>query len=275
MRREWVDHRILGAVRCLDAVTGLPLPQPLMIQATGLVVMRNRRGDYVLAVAPDHPVLQAYSTRFLQPPASPTVGAITVPLQVFDPSGEYLPRQFRLQVPRNPDPKAATTADSLFQPVRLLLYPSPTARTRSTWAVVRATVKETGTNHRLPWALIRVVRNSNTPAAVLPEPVLQLADWRGEALIAVAGIPVRTWEEGTGPVLANDVEVTLEVVFDPMLTKIPDTADLSILPDPNASYLPHPEDLNDRRSSLRLGTITPYRLASGRSHTSELVVTLS
>ncbi len=79
---------------------------------------------------------------------------------------------------------------------------------------------------------------------------------------------------GAGAVLVNEIDVTLEIVFNPLLTTIPITSDLSVLTDPNAGYLPDPDDLEARRASLRSGSL-PYKLASGRDRADTLAVTLA
>jgi hypothetical protein len=80
-----------------------------------------------------------------------------------------------------------------------------------------------------------------------------VSDARGEALVAVPGIPVTIWGAGAGPVLVSEVDVTLETVFDP-----------------DAPAMPDPDDLEIRHAALPTGALA-VRLAAGR----ELVAGLS
>jgi hypothetical protein len=73
-----------------------------------------------------------------------------------------------------------------------------------------------------------------------------MSDHRGEALIAVEGIPTSSFSDDDGPVVATEIAVRLEVVWDPAVTGLPD-----------------PDDLEARRATL-LVRQTTARLASGR-----------
>ena len=50
--REHVDHRILAALRFVDATLGRPLAARLEVVGAGVRVIRNRSGLYVLGEAP-------------------------------------------------------------------------------------------------------------------------------------------------------------------------------------------------------------------------------
>lgn len=277
--REWRDRRMVAALRFVDATTGGSVRQPLALR-TPLQTpnsrplsrfVRNLSGHYVLIETPG---FEDYSETFNldELAATPTTQALTI--EVSDPSGQYLPRQFSLSLPRNAaiDPASVSAGASLFQAVRVDLYLSSNAKVNPGWAVLRATVVNAITNQRLPWALVIATTNGTT--------TLSQADWRGEALIAVPGIPITTWAtgagEGTGPppVTATEVDATLEVVFNPALTTIPESADFSQLSDPNPNFRPDPDRLNSRRSGLQVGS-RALRLASGRDLSYRLAVTLS
>ena len=274
---EACDQRILAALRCVDAVTGVPLNDPVQVSAVGVKLIRNRRGLYVIQAAPGHGALNDYTATFDQPPAAPPSGQtwpVSLSLRINDPSGRYLPREVQLNLPRA---ASATATDSLFKAVDVALYPSPIAATASGWAVIRATVLAAAaapgdSPRRLPWAWIRVVREANGSNGFLPAPAFALADWRGEALIAVAGLPVTTWDGSS--TLAVQVSVRLEVVFDSRLTPLPEQVDWLHFRDPNSGYLPNPDHLNGPDPQLRDGRITAYRLASGRDSPDRLEVNL-
>lgn len=260
---ERIDRRILGALRFLDATIGLPIREPLVISAPGIRLVKNTSGDTVLFDAPGRVDLQAYTSTFSQPPAS---GNVSLAVQVTDPSGQYLPRQVVLSLPRDPDPAHAAAADSLFQPIKVNLFRAPAAPVSPAWAVIRATVTDSA-DRRLPWALVRVVQTS--PARV----TLSQADWRGEALIAVPGIPITLSGTDGGAVIASEVDVSLEVVFDSTLQTIPAASDFSTLTDPNFGYFPNPDALSLGTGTLLRGSLSD-KLASGRGRSRTLAVTL-
>ena len=87
--------------------------------------------------------------------------------------------------------------------------------------MVRASVDARSTGAALPGALIRVVRSADsTPLG------RGVSDERGEALVAIPGIPVTTWDSGSGSVLAAEIDVTLHVVYDQAVVGPPDPDDL-------------------------------------------------
>jgi hypothetical protein len=164
-----------------------------------------------------------------------------VELQVQDPAGQYLPRRATIDLPRDPDPANAAQSNSLFRAVDVSLFPTPAAPTWPGWAVVRASVTSPTPGVGLADALVRVVRQSDDVRLGAG-----MTDARGEALVAVQGIPSTTFDEGEGPVLATEVAVRLEVIHDPDAPEVPD-----------------PDDLEARRADLRVRTATAM-LASGR-----------
>lgn len=267
---ERSDRRILGAIRAVDVVTGLQIPAPIQLQATGVKFTRNRRGLYILWSAPG---FESYSQAFQDLPG---IAPRFLTIQAIALSGQYLPRRFSLELPRTADPTQADQPDSLFQPAVLGLYPAPQARAIASWAVIRATVVNAATQHRLPWALLHVTRASDPAINTLSQ-----ADWRGEALIAVPGIPVtmsateaETPEAEESPVVVTAVEAAIAVTFDNSLQTFSETADLSLLPNPNPTYVPDPDDLQTRRSELPGGTLL-YSLSAGGDRAERLAVTLT
>ncbi len=278
--REWRDRRIIAALRFIDATTGGGIRQPLQLRTPpsrppGRFV-RNLSGHYVLMEAPG---FEHYSQTFNLNDLATPPPSTAINIDINDPSGQYLARQFSLPIPRDPasDPASITREDSLFQPVRVALYPSTTAPVNLGWAVLRTTVVNAVTDERLPWAIVVVSAPAILPAET---PFLAQADWRGEALIAVPGIPTTTWATGPGdgtgppPVTTAEVEATLEVVFDPAVIPIPEAADFTQLNDPNPDYSPNPEQLNANRGGLLVGSV-PFTLASGRDLSHRLAITLA
>ncbi len=263
--REWRDRRIIAALRFVDATTGGNIRQSLQLEAERSRFEQNLSGVYVLSATPG---FESYVDTFNLESALEPV-ATTLDVNIQDPSGRYLPRQFSLSLPR--DPASGTPSisreDSLFQPVRIALYPSTTASINPGWAVIRATVLDSA-NHRLPWALVRTEVNGTI--------TLTQADWRGEALIAVPGIPMVTAsdDELSENPTTSEFSADLEVVFNPALNFIDEAADFIGLSDPNPNYLPNPEQLNDNRNALQTGSET-VMLTSGQDLSLRLVVTLT
>lgn len=240
---ELVERRVIGAIRLLDATTSLQIREPLIITADGASFRRNRGGLYVIWSAPG---LENTMDSFQDPPAVPGLQTVGLTLSIDDPTGRYLARRSTIHLPLDPDPQHAM--DSLFIPVDVQIFQGPAAPTAAGWAIVRASVTQATTANGLAGALLRVVRTSDGVRLGLG-----LTDARGEALVAVPGIPVTTWDSGSGPVLASEVDATIEAVVDPAATGIPD-----------------PDDLEARHTSLR-STSSAVKLASGR----ELVVSLA
>ena len=236
---ESLVRRVLAAVRVIDGVTGQPVLSPLSIHGEGATWIRNRQGLYVLTGATG---FESHQDALLEPPSDPAAGTVTLVVNIGDPSGRYVSRRQSILLPRDPDPGHAGDSRSLFQPIECRLYPSPIAPVSSAWAVIRATVAREGSEEKLGGALIRVLRVSD--GALLAR---GLSDVRGEALVAVPGIPVTTWETSPGPVMGTEVDVQVEVVVDPVAGDVPD-----------------PDELEENRAGLPKGQVV-VKLASGRT----------
>ncbi len=196
MTAELLDRRVLAGIRFVDGVTGLAIARMLAVSAPNVRWIRNRSGDYVVAGAPG---LEAHVTAFAAAPGAPPLGTLDMTLTVRDPLGEYLPRRATIELPRDPDPTHGDQPGSLFRPVTVPLYPAPIARTAPGWAVLRVTAQG------LPGALLKVVEDGTDRVLARGQ-----TDARGEALVAVPGIPVTTFNTGTGPVLATEVAATIQ-----------------------------------------------------------------
>jgi hypothetical protein len=244
MRMENIDRRILGAVRFLDATTGLMIRTPLDVQAPGAHLVRNRSGYYVID---SFTGFDDYIASFQTAPAA---GAAVMAGQVDDPDRQYLPRRFSVSLPRDADPANAAQPTSVFRAADVLLFASPVGGVSPLWAVIRAAVTRAGTSTALAGALIRVRRASDN--AVLARGI---SDWRGEALVAVPGIPVTTFGAGPGPVTQTGIDVVVETIYDPAATPPPD-----------------PDDL-DTRGALPRGT-TNLHLVAGETLAAPLTVPL-
>jgi hypothetical protein len=267
MRTEQIDRRVLGALRLRDAITRVDVRKPMTVTASGVKIQCNRRGDYVIFETPGYPALQAHTTEFFAPPSQPSPRTVAIRFQIRDPKGQYLPRQVQVLLPR--DPQAADVSESLFQPVLVTLYSSPTASTRSTWAVVRATIRDQVNQQRLPWAMIQVSCTSGNTT-----PTWFQADWRGECLLAVPTIPLLVPASGTW---TTAVEVTYRGRFDPQVRPLPEPAPGAPLEDLNPEYLPDPEVLQqfpEKAVTLALRA-PPYTLTAGQDRSEILLANLS
>lgn len=244
MSAELVETRVLGALRFTDSVTAVPIDAPLDVSAPGVRWLRNQRSCWIVAAAPG---LEAHEAAFAQPPASPALGSVNVRFEVSDPGGRWLPRLGSVALPRDPAPAQSNQPQSLFAVTEVALYPAPAAPTQRGWAVVRGSVAGTTPGTTLPGALVRVVRDSDGVRIGAG-----MSDARGEALIAVEGIPSTALGEGDGPVVATEIAVRLEVISDP-----------------GAGDIPDPDALEARRADL-LVRQTTARLASGKVLTMSL-----
>jgi hypothetical protein len=201
---ELVERRILAAVAFVDATTGQRIRESLTIGApSGVRFVRNHSAIYVVTQSPG---LTAFANTFA--PTPPLPGPTTLNLTVADPSGTYLARRFGLDVPRDPTPAAPLPANSVFSAVSVQLYRAPAAQTLPDWATVRAHVTRSAAD--VAGALVRVIRKSDTSRIGTG-----ISDERGEALVIVPGIPLVNWDAGAGPVLASQIDVTIEAVFVP------------------------------------------------------------
>jgi len=230
MTAELLDRRVLGGIRFVDGVTGLPIQRMLAVSAPNVRWIRNRSGDYVVAGAPG---LEAHVAAFAAAPGAPPPGTLNMTLTVSDPLGEYLPRRATMELPRDPDPTHGDQPGSLFRPVAVALYPAPIARTAPGWAVLRVSAPGR------PGALLKVVEDDTDHVLARGQ-----TDARGEALVAVPGIPVTTFNTGTGPVLATEVAANVQLIA---------AEDGAKLSDPDE--LEHGDISNS----------APVQLASGRS----------
>jgi hypothetical protein len=231
MMLERVEQRVLGALRLIDRVTGSPLTRPMRLSADNASLVRNARGYYVVTAARG---LEQHTTAFPQPPATPALGSILCTFTIHDPQQRYLPRLITLNLPRDPDPAHAETADSLFRPLDVALYPAATAQIFHNWSTIRAAVTmgpDPRTAPALRGALLLVIDEADGTRLAGG-----ISDERGEALVIVPGVPVTKFaDEGDGgesggggggggghghggdepPVVVNTLPVRLEISLGP------------------------------------------------------------
>lgn len=256
---ERLESRVLGALRCVDAATRAAIEPPLRVSADGARIRRNGSGLYVLVQAD---ALAAHEAAFDAPPALPAPGTVTLAIEVSDPSMRYLPRLVSLSLPRDPAPDAPA-AQSLFTPVELPMYPSPAGTTGVNWSLLRVTVRDDG-GQALGGALL-IVRSGGQVLA------RGLSDGRGEALVAVPGVPVTTWSDAPGAVITSTIDAALEVVFDPAAGSRTPAAELAQGREPTVPPVVDPDALEARRAGLPQATRS-VQLAAGRSQALSIAI---
>jgi hypothetical protein len=204
--KELLHQRILGAVEFVDAITLQPLPRPLKVTSDEITFRRNRSGRYVVINATD--VKDEYLSAFPDATAAPSPGSITRSARVEDPAGEYLPRQFALALPRNPDPKNIAAADSIFRAVAVSLFPTPARAAQPNWSVVRVRARSSvGTKPLIAGAIARVKRDADPKVEAYA-----ITDAHGEAMLAVPNIPFFLTNPSGTEVIGKDLDAEL-IVF--------------------------------------------------------------
>jgi hypothetical protein len=272
MRLEQVERRVLGALVFLDATTGMRIQSSLKVAAQGVRFVRNRSGAYVIFSAPG---LRAYTNAFRQQPVAPdpasvALETVAIEISVTDPNHNYLPRRSTISLPLDPATTRPNAGAWLFAPLEVRLFPSPNSSTLPGWAVIRATIREEGKTDRLPFSLIKVKRQGATGLLATG-----LADRRGEALVAVPGLPITTSDTGTGTVLTSDIAVTLEVIYDTRVKKVRDPEDLEALLLSPEDYIPDPSALETGQPPDFQSGTADTSLASGKEHVANLAVKLT
>lgn len=238
--RERIEQRVLGALRCVDATTLAPLDSQLEIRAQGLRLARNRSGLYVIRSGQP---LAAHEAAFENPPLAPPLESAALELDVRDPSGRYLSRRVRIALPRDPAPERAADPSSIFRAVDIPMYPSSVAPLGANWVALRVSVTAAANADALGGALIRVVAGTDILAR-------GLTDWRGEALVPVAGVPVTTWSTAPGAVVVTEIAATLECFFDSTQGTRTPRADVLAGVVPPTPALPDPQAIEAARAGL-------------------------
>jgi len=222
-----VDRRVFGAFRCIDAASRQQIPDRVRVVSRELDIRRNASGFFVVF---DAPGLRALTTQFDVDEATPWPAAKPFDVEVRPDGYRYLPRRAAIGMPRKPTPMSDAASSMIPQDVTLFL--GPAAVPGVNWAVVRASVRQGDTNVPAPWAVLRLVRDSDTSVLAIG-----MSDRAGEAMLAVPGVGVSSNPNGGGAVITATVDATLTAFFDP--------ATLDAL-DSNPRWLPNPDEvLND------------------------------
>lgn len=251
---ERVERRVLGALRCVDATTGALMDIPLRLDAPADArIQRNLSGLFVVH---EWAPLAAHGAAFASAPATPLPGTHRLTLRLSDPLGGYLPRTVGMALPRDADPAHAAQDNSIFRPQEVAMYPASNARLGANWAALSVSLFATGSSDALGGVLLRVLSGGEVIAR-------GLSDWRGEALVPVAGIPVTTWSTEPGSVVVTQIEARLEAYFDPASGLRSPLAAVQAGRAPSSLPLVDPEAIESARAGLPQASVA-ISLAAGR-----------
>jgi len=216
---EDVEFRVWAALRPVDAVSRRPLDAPLRVHGTGQRWLHNLSGLLVLheftEPAARRAEFEEYEATF---PAPTTVApAVTIRTTLEDPRGRYLARIVTFGLPRSD----AGGSPPLFDPIDVPMYPAPSAPLAAPWSVLRVRVERGGAAAA---GCVITVHEVGDETRVLGR---GQSDARGEAVVAVPGVPLFIPSGGTNAfVRERDAEVT--AVFEPAASSPPDTDALAL-----------------------------------------------
>lgn len=269
------ERRVLGAFRMVSATTGTSVDSDFVVDAGPLNVLRNRSGVFVVRDGPGMhdltlksdieigiAVLKPFNLSGKSPapgasdsapapaPGMPAATALTqqeFALTISDRRSSYLPRRFKLKLPRKN--VTASDPDSIFNAVKVQLYPAAAAQVAQSWAVVRVSVVKAGDPARtgLPWSLVQVKKKSDNTVLSTG-----MSDERGEALVSVVGLPALSANGGSGTLLSSDVDVDVAAFFDPANN--------------SKDFVPDPDELIAKLGTMKTAS-QPVKIASGRTNT--------
>lgn len=266
------EHRVLGAIEFVDATSGARVRDGLLLRprpgGEAARIVRNRSGLHVVWSHAGDADLARHAAAFIAPPPAPPLGAVELPLRVDDPNGRYLSRSFALRLPRDPDPQHVADAGSLFRPQRVELFRSAAAPAAPNWSPVVVRVSEAASGDRLGGTLVEI---RNAADQLLAR---GLTDWRGEAIVPVAGVPVTTWSEEASSVVVTEIAATVHAIHVAALGTRTPQADVDAGRPP--ALLPSPDpDIFASHAQRREATAQSIQLATGRTERVPLVIDLS
>ncbi len=248
---EYSDRRILAALRFFDTL-GNPARGPVTIVSPGVRFFVHRPGEVIVT---DAPGFDGYAAAF---PAAPSVGPVTVPLDLWPSDPALGPRRFALTLPRDPDPANAAAPASIFQPVVVTLLPATPATAPGQAAALRVIVMRSTDNARVQGALVRL-----RPAGLPQARALTGAD--GEAVLLVPGVPLST--PGGGGTVVGDIAADLDAIVDPALATFNALTSLDAAraaADARTGPLIDPDDLETRLAGSAVAARS-VRIAAGQT----------
>jgi hypothetical protein len=282
---ENVDRRVLAGFRCVDAITGFSVQQPLSISPGNLVVRRTRSGIFAVI---DAPGLRSATTQFVAPAPALWPAPSSFEITIQDPSFRYLSRRAQISVPQplpaavapgSSPPAPTTTAmvtttlapgttaavtttpaptttvaagpvpiPPVTTPQDIVLYPTPAAPVGPNWAVARISVINNATPPAfLPWTVIQIFISGRAP-------VTGVTNQFGQALAAVPGLGLQLSSNSSGAVTETTTAAIVNAFFDP-----------AVLAQPQ-DWIPNPDDILANLGSSRLKNVsTTVQLAPGQT----------
>ena len=205
---EDLDIRVWAALRPIEAVTRRPLDIPLRVRGDGQVWKRNRIGLFVLhelhLPAGRREQFALYERTFEAAPA--VAPPIEIAATIEDQRGVLLPRRVGIVLPRA-DTAAPGVLPPLFEPIDVALYPAAHAPLAAPWAVVRAHVSRGG---QPAAGCALTVHEPGDETRILGR---GQSDERGEAIVAVAGVPAFI-PSGGPEAFVRERTAALTVVFE-------------------------------------------------------------
>lgn len=276
MINQNVDRRVLGAFICVDAITQAMVTEPMLAAAPLWKLKPNRSGVYVIFNGPN---LSDATTQFIPGSNWPQPVKFDVTLQ--DPNRIYLPRRAQVQAPESvPDIPAAPPGSAgnpavtaalgntatVFAPQPVTVFRAPSAPVGPNWATLHVSVTRSGITplQGVPWAVLRVVRNSDSKVMVNG-----LADLSGEALLSVLGSTLETSTTTTGSVTLASVAVTVTAYTDPSTFTSIDARKLVLPP----GWIPNPDDILKSLPNANLKSASQVlQLSSGSQSTLNLAI---
>ncbi len=247
--REAVIHRVLGAVRFIDATTGARVQSRLALTSDEATTwQRNSSGAYVVVRAAgfdaftghDPTLTDAQMEALFRSP--PDVPAAARTFTVTDPAEQYLSRRFVLTLPR--------AGDDLFEPLEVPLHRATSARPFGAGPRLYVSVRDDrDPPGAVPGALVVVTIDGVEAGRTTTGPT-------GEAVVELVGRPTFVTGDG-GPVTTSEFEAVVAVAVDPALLKKDDDGRWTLKPPPDPD--PARFDLAGART-----VATTVKLSAGR-----------
>ena len=213
---EFERRSLLAAVQFIDGVTGVPVSSKVRVVAEGLHILQKPNGQVLMLAADDD--------------LDPLTAPIKHVVECYPADLAYLPRMAAITLPRKID----GTADSLFNPAKIILYPSTSYRCDGNLGGLLVTVKD-GINKVVRGAVVTLKPNGNDALAARA-----VTNAAGEALLIVKGAAVVQYSAGTH---SEIISATLEILVDADPTKRVANTHEAIAVARAERFLTNPDDL--------------------------------
>jgi hypothetical protein len=248
---DLLDRRGLALLAFIDS-WGRPVDGPVQVLGDGVQVVAKGGGRYALTAAKG---FEAYAASFESAPAHATKA---VQLDCTPANRAYLPRRFKLQLPRDADPAHMNQAGSLFQPAQIEFLPAAPAQSTGSAVLLRVSVKRSGDGRAVEHALVRAQTDNGLFAA------RALTDARGEATLLFPVLPLSF--AGAGATVDGDIAARVIVDADPAVALLHTPAEIpAAFRDAAMRTLGHPDpDALAAALPANFPSGTALRIAAGR-----------